>query len=400
MPTCPGTPAEPTAPRTPGPHEPERTAARHSLRTVQNDPTIQARERTTSTSTESLLPRRKPRADLVDVMLLAVAMVWGSTYLAVKELVTPDTVVAVLALRFLVTAVAMLPLSLGRLRRAGRDEVFTGMILGGILATIMCLETFGIAHTTSTNAGLIISLAMVTTPVLDSAVGRSWLPAPFFVAAVIAVVGVALLASGSGLRAPSSGDWLVLAAAAVRAVHVTVMHRRSATRQYDSLTLSWVQMTTVAVLFCGASAFSGESAVSLLPKLDGRQWGYLLYLALICTVFAFFVQMWAVRATTPSRVSLLLGTEPIWALLVGVALGGDRLGATGAAGAVLILVGAGWGQRVERRHRNTTRSLPPSALPVPRQKRSGKAGQHRGTSDETPGTAATMAGSHDKTGPG
>lgn len=302
-------------------------------------------------------------------MLLAVAVVWGSTYLAAKELVTPDTVVAVLALRFLVTAVAMLPLSLGRLRRAGRDEVLTGMILGGILATVMLFETFGIAHTTSTNAGLIISLTMVMTPLLDSAVGRSWLPAPFFVAAVVAVVGVALLASGSGLRAPSSGDWLVLAAAAVRAVHVTVMHRRSATRQYDSLTLTYVQMTTAAVLFCGASAFSGESAVSLLPKLDGRQWGYLLYLALICTVFAFFVQMWAVRATTPSRVSLLLGTEPIWALLVGVALGGDRLGVTGAAGAVLVLVGAGWGQRVERRHRENKAALvsPPPPLPAPPQ---------------------------------
>ena len=42
-----------------------------------------------------------PRVGLVDASLLAVALVWGSTYLVAKELVGPSTVVAVLALRFL-----------------------------------------------------------------------------------------------------------------------------------------------------------------------------------------------------------------------------------------------------------------------------------------------------------
>ncbi|MEC4018094.1 DMT family transporter [Streptomyces sp. H27-D2] len=287
----------------------------------------------------------------MDILLLLVAAAWGSTYLAAKELVTPSTVIAVLALRFLLTAVAMLPVCVRRLKSATRNEVLTGMLLGVILAVILLLETFGIAHTSATNAGLIISLTIVMTPLLDSAVSRSWLPPHFFVAAVIAVVGVSLLASGSGFRPPSAGDWLVLAAAAVRAVHVTVMHRMSARKQYDTLNLTYVQMATAAVLFCLAGPLAGDSVGALAPRLGPGQWAILLYLALIGTVFAFFVQMWAVRTTSPSRVSLLLGTEPIWALLVGILLGGDRLGAYGAAGAALVLVGAGWGQRIERQHR-------------------------------------------------
>ena len=45
--------------------------------------------------------------------------------------------------------------------------------------------------------------------------------------------------------------------------------------------------------------------------------------------------------------SLLLGTEPVWAAVVGVALDGDVLGPIGILGVVLVLAGTMWGQRLE-----------------------------------------------------
>ena len=101
---------------------------------------------------------------------------------------------------------------------------------------------------------------------------------------------------------------------------------------------------------------------AVAPFRGGRRWRWrratgrgawlnLLYLSLFCTLFAFFVQMWAVRRTSPSRVSLLLGTEPLWAAVVGIALGGDRPGMAALAGAVLVLAGTEWGgvRRLRRR---------------------------------------------------
>ncbi|CAM5392630.1 hypothetical protein SBADM41S_05724 [Streptomyces badius] len=76
-----------------------------------------------------------------------------------------------------------------------------------------------------------------------------------------------------------------------------------------------------------------------------REWAGLVFLSVFCTLFAFFVQMWSVRRTSPSRVSLLLGTEPLWAAAVGIGLGGEQLGLPGAAGAVLVLAGTAWGRR-------------------------------------------------------
>ncbi|GHI40728.1 hypothetical protein Sviol_51360 [Streptomyces violascens] len=89
------------------------------------------------------------------------------------------------------------------------------------------------------------------------------------------------------------------------------MHRKSARKQYDSLSLTYVQMVAAAVLFCAVSPLVGVPAWTVASRLGPGLWVVLLYLALIGTVFAFFVQMWAVRKTSSSRVSLLLGTEPI-----------------------------------------------------------------------------------------
>jgi drug/metabolite transporter (DMT)-like permease len=75
-----------------------------------------------------------------------------------------------------------------------------------------------------------------------------------------------------------------------------------------------------------------------------REWAGLLFLSVFCTLFAFFVQMWAVRRTSPSRVSLLLGTEPLWAAAAGIAIAGDRPGLLGLAGAILVLAGTSWGR--------------------------------------------------------
>lgn len=61
------------------------------------------------------------------------------------------------------------------------------------------------------------------------------------------------------------------------------------------------------------------------------------FLGLLCSVFAFVVQLWAVRRTSATRASILTGTEPVWALAVGVAVGGEAVGAPGLVGAALIV---------------------------------------------------------------
>jgi drug/metabolite transporter (DMT)-like permease len=306
-------------------------------------------------------PPRAPRLWLTDLPVLVVAAIWGSSYLSVKTIATGDTVVPLLVLRFLVALLPMAALVAGRLRRLTLREIRGGVVLGLILATIFLVETYGVVHTSATNAGLIISLTMVFTPLVESLLARTRPSAAFVAAAVLSVVGVALLTQGAGFERPGLGDLLVLLVAVIRAIHVVVMHRMKSVRRTESGALTFVQLATCLGVFVLVSPFSGPAPWRLAATFDGGQWADLLYLGLMCTVFAFFVQMWAVRRTSPSRVSLLLGTEPLWAALIGVEIGGDKLGALGMVGAGLVLVGTSWGRVA------AGRSVPaePVIMPVP-----------------------------------
>ncbi|TDC20692.1 DMT family transporter [Streptomyces sp. 8K308] len=281
------------------------------------------------------------------MVLLLVAIVWGSSYLAAKTATVALPVLVVLFARYAISALACGLLVAGR--RPTGAEARIGALLGVTQAAVLVLETYGVAHTSAANAGLIISLTIVLTPMLDRAGGRGPLPPAFFVAAGVCVLAVGLLMSGTGLRAPRSGDLLMLAAAVVRAGHVALLGRLTARHPVRPLQLTAVQTAVGTVLFlppalAEADALAGSGAVT---------WARLAYLALFCSVFAFLAQTWAVRRTSASRASLLLGTEPIWAVAVGIGLGGERFTALAGLGAALLVAGTYWGQAVERAHRTT-----------------------------------------------
>lgn len=280
-----------------------------------------------------------------------VALVWGSSYLAAKTAIDGSQVLLVLFMRYLIAALASAGLVMATAHRRirwSREETRIGSVLGLTQAAVLVLEMYGVAHTGAANAGLLISLTLVITPLLDRSGGRGALPARFFLAAAVCVVAVGLLTSARGLRVPGLGDALMLAAAVVRAGHVALVGRLTAGRSPRPL-----QLTSVQTILGAALCF--PAAAGDLPALihaTAGTWAQLVYLALFCSVFAFLAQTWAVQRTSASRASLLMGTEPVWAAAVGVVLGGERLTALAALGAVLMVAGTYWGQAIERAHRN------------------------------------------------
>ncbi|MBS2554590.1 DMT family transporter [Catenulispora sp. NL8] len=322
---------------------------------------------TTATRTDSSGPTssdRSGRTDRTDrstdLALFLVAFVWGSSYLAAKSAAAATSVLAVLLARYALSAISgsALLAARGQLRPT-RAELRTGTTLGLTQASVLIIETYGVAHTSAANAGLIISLTIILTPLLDRRGGA--LPARYFAAAGVCVVAVGLLMSGSGgLHAPSAGDLLMLAAAVVRAGHVTLVGRLTSGGDIRPLSLTVIQT------YVGTALFALPAAAEL-PKLahaGASAWAEMVYLAVFCSVFAFVAQTWAVRRTSASRASLLLGTEPIWAVAAGVALGGEHLAAPAVVGAALMLAGTYWGQAIERAHRTRRLAALPELTPA------------------------------------
>ncbi|MER5731293.1 DMT family transporter [Streptomyces sp. NPDC002138] len=291
-----------------------------------------------------LAPRR---AWLTDLPVLLVALVWGGSYLVAKGVTTPHTVIAVLVLRFALILPVLVVAGARRLRALRPAQWRGGALLGLVLGVIFLLETYGVVHTSATNAGLIISLAMIFTPLAEAVLRRVRPPAAFLAAAGVCVTGVVLLTQGAGFTTPSVGDLLILGAALARTLNVLLTARIKSVQDADPLSLTTVQLGGAVLVFALLAALPGTGATpwAAAAGFGPRAWAALAFLTVFCTLFAFFAQMWALRRASPSRVSLLLGTEPLWAAAAGIAIGGEHLGAAGLVGAVLVLAGTAWGRR-------------------------------------------------------
>jgi len=76
-----------------------------------------------------------------------------------------------------------------------------------------------------------------------------------------------------------------------------------------------------------------------LPALPNtlQFWGAILFLVLFCTLFAFVAQNYAIRRSTPTKVALLLGIEPVFGALFAILFLGEQLSMQTLLGGSLIL---------------------------------------------------------------
>ena len=273
---------------------------------------------------------------------------WGMSYLATKELTGAGGAAAILALRFIPSAALLLVIVLATRARLSRDVLWIGGALGFVQAVTLLLETNAVAHTTATNAGVIVSLAIVIAPIAEGFLLRRPLPGPYYVAAFLAVLGVAVMIGSRGFARPNVGDLMVLGAAFTRSALVVLSGRLTVGRDVGVFPLTLAQSCLNALAF---TLISGDVLPSVVRRFSATQWAYALILAFGCTFLAFLLQLWAITRTSATRASLLMGTEPVWAVAAGIALGGERLTALALVGAAVALAATAWGQRVEARWR-------------------------------------------------
>jgi drug/metabolite transporter (DMT)-like permease len=290
------------------------------------------------------LPR--PNAHLLrlsDLMLLLVAMVWGSSYGVAKGALAFYPVLGFLALRFLLTSALLLPALLRADREQRRDALRSGLPLGGLMLLIFLCETFGVALTQASNAAFLISLCVVFTPFVEWALlGRRPARAMFGFAAV-SLLGAALLSGASNglwLAKIGLGDGLMLGAALLRALTVCMTSKLTRDRRAPALALTAVQSGVIG-LGSLCLALLSPAGLPALPG-DASFWSASIYLVLGCTVFAFFAQNWALKHSSPSRVALLTGSEPAFGALFAVFWLGESLSPLAWVGGGLIVLAALW----------------------------------------------------------
>lgn len=279
---------------------------------------------------------------LSTLMLLAVAMVWGTSYGVAKSALLVYPVLGLLALRFGITTILLLP-ALRHLRGVRLRTLLQLLGTGGVLLAIFLCETFGLLLTQASHAALLISLCVVFTPAVEWVLlGRRPTRAEWS-AAALSLAGAALLTGAHGF-AMSHGDALILLAALLRAANTCLTKRTlQDARPLPTLTVTAVQSGVVAGGSLLAAFALGAAQWQRLPSFEGHPmfWSSVLYLVLACTLFAFFAQNYAIRHSSPTRVALLMGSEPVFGALFAVLWLGESMTPAAWVGGALIVAAAG-----------------------------------------------------------
>ncbi|WP_223068416.1 DMT family transporter [Paenibacillus caui] len=286
---------------------------------------------------------------LADLSLLFIAVVWGSSYLATKIVLLDIAVFPFLFIRFLLTAVIMVLLTWKKCAEASIHTWRSGIIFGLFLSAIFTSETWGIQGTSASNAGFLISLFVMFTPIMESLMFRTRLSGGILGAVLLSVIGTFFLTMNNGYQF-NIGDVLILIAAVLRAVQMTVTQKMTDGKVMDSRVLVTIQLSVVAVIMGvlslttnGIHAFTVPSSITF--------WLLTGYLAIFCTLLAFYIQLTMIRRTSPTRVGLLMGTEPLFSALFAVFLGGEHLSIQEWLGGLIIVIATYLGRHMETRSR-------------------------------------------------
>ncbi len=175
-------------------------------------------------------------------------IIWGTTFISTKVLLTDFRPVEILFFRFVMGFAALFLVCPHRLKTAGRRQEMT-FVLAGLCGICLyyLLENIALTYTLASNVGVIISVAPFFTAILSHLFLKSEgkLRANFFIGFVVAMAGVVLISfNGSGMELSPVGDILAVLAAFVWACY-SILTRKISSYGYP------VILTTRRTFFYG-----------------------------------------------------------------------------------------------------------------------------------------------------
>jgi drug/metabolite transporter (DMT)-like permease len=280
-----------------------------------------------------------PRKLKADLLLILCTLIWGATFVLVKDALADASVFVFLALRFALATFVLILIYGRELRRVGAKGWRAGAIIGCCMFGGYAFQTAGLRLTTPSKAAFITGFFVVLVPVLLALFGSRRVPPWVWIGALSAFAGLYFLAvPPSGFAALNRGDLLVLACAFMFALHVISIGHYTVRFSAGSLTLIQVATTALFTAIC-VPLFAVTAAEQ--PRVA---WTTGLIVAVVATglfatALAFSAQVWAQQYTSATHAAIIFTLEPVFAGVTSFIFYHERLGARSLGGSALILSG-------------------------------------------------------------
>ena len=254
----------------------------------------------------------------VHSFLILTTIFWGGSFVFNKIGFREIPPITFLAIRFSLATAIMLCFCLPRLCKFRPGTLKRGFLVGLALAATNITFVIGLAGTSATRAGFLNNLFVLFIPLLCFVLWRERLGRGSFAGVMLALAGIWQLAQG-GIAGFSRGDLLSTVCAVFIAIHIITVSK--VLKDDDVYLVSLVQFATVMSI--------GWLLVLIFPQppfiIGVKGAGALAYCALFPMVICFTLQNTWQRHTTPTQAGLIYTLDPVWSMLGGFLVLGERM---------------------------------------------------------------------------
>jgi drug/metabolite transporter (DMT)-like permease len=289
---------------------------------------------------------RDPR---VLVPFLLITLIWGSTWIVIKDQLGEGAAIAVphvwsVSYRFFIAGAAMM--AIARLKGEGPGLARGGHALALVLGTFQFVVNYNFVYAseryiTSGLAAVVFALLVAFNALLVWLFSGQRVSARFAAGSAVAMAGVALLfvqemrQAGGSSSEVMTGLALVLFAVLAASLSNVMQIMPAVKAQPLTPMLGWAMLYGAAIDAVFAWAFVGP------PVMDPRPgyWIGLLYLGVIASALAFWLYFEIIRKIGPAKAAYSSVLIPVIAMAFSTMFEGYRWSALAIAGGALTIAG-------------------------------------------------------------
>lgn len=266
----------------------------------------------------------------------------GAAVVATRFVITGTDPISLVFYRYLISVICFVPVlpAIWPRDRLAASE-YAKIALFGILFFVLFPWAFNASLQYNPAARGAVGLATVPiqTLLVAAAFGKERLTAAKIAGVALAFFGIIVAFGAAAFEHGNSnalfGDALMLLGVFCAAVY-SVFSRVTLTR-HGPLFVTALAMAFAVVILLPVVAF--RQPIIAPPTFHSQQWMALLFLGTIAGAVQFSLFMWALRWLPPTTTVLYLTLNPLTAMMLGMALLGEKLTTELVAGMTLVLIG-------------------------------------------------------------
>ncbi len=280
-----------------------------------------------------------------EIILILVTILWGATFVIVKEALQEISPMLFIAIRFIITALFLLPFVMKQ--KLNLKSVYPGILLGVLLFAGFATQTVGLKFTSATKSGFLTGTSVIMIPLLQVLIEKRPPTKGVVLGTILVMLGITFLSSGGNSFVTllqdfgsnfNLGDGLTLICAFFFALYIIYLDVE--TKKHNFWVLLFVQIVTtmvLAILF--AIVFSTTGLEEIKYSYSTKLILAILYTAIFATLITTALMTKYQKNITPTKAGIIYSFEPLFAAVFAFFLLGEKITNFGYMGAGFILLG-------------------------------------------------------------